>query len=112
MTNKPGQKTVRAGQFDAAMEQMNHEMAIKTALTMSKFHELYVRPMERRILFLELSTGIRLMRWIVSLPWRIKAWFLLTFTEPVIDEPDAIAEPEPAIEPEHDGRSRVLTLSN
>ena len=113
VANRPPQKAVRVGQFERTLEQFNREMAVKTSLTMAKFHELYVAPLERRILFLELLTGIRLIRWVVSLPGRIKAWFTQKFTEPVPEVaaavPESVPEPIPEAEPEHDGQPRILT---
>ncbi|MCR4339042.1 MAG: hypothetical protein NUW01_04045 [Gemmatimonadaceae bacterium] len=127
MSNRKPQRTVREGQFDRAMEGFNREMATKTALTMARFHELYVKPLERRIMVLELLTGIRLLRWTLSLPGRIKDWLFITFTEPV---PEVAPVPEGTLgvtgaetmtgpievpaqpEPEHDGRTRILTLQD
>ena len=114
MTNRPPQRPVRVGQFERAMEEFNREMAVKTSLTMAKFHELYVAPLHRRILVLELLTGIRLVRWMLSLPGRVKAWFMQKFTEPVPElaaaVPESVPEPTPVPKPEHDGRPRILSL--
>ena len=89
MTNRGKQRTVREGQFDRAMEEFNREIAVKTTLTMAKFHDLYVAPLEARLLLVETLLGIRLLRW-------IKGWLLKTFTEPVEEVAAQGAEEEPA----------------
>ena len=43
---------------------MNFEQAQKVAASLAKFHQIYVGPLERRILLIETLTGIRLVRWI------------------------------------------------
>ena len=132
MANRPPQQVVRAGQFDRALQNFSLEMGAKTAQAMAKFHGMYIAPLERRILLIETILGIRLVRWIrftLYRGWRwvrgkvLAGWhhFYMWATKAIPEElretqdsdetQDSPLE-EPSPEPEHDGNSRILSLSD
>lgn len=55
-----GERAVRAGQFDRAMEEMNAEIGAKMAAALSEYHSRFVEP---RLQVVEMVFGISLFRW-------------------------------------------------
>ena len=79
---KPQQKTVRAGQLERVLGDVNADIGKKTGILLSEYHARFIAPLETRIAALEAPLYRRLWRRVADSS--VAAW-IVAYSAAIVD---------------------------